>query len=84
MGDLCPTKTRLELLGHIHAGRVGGDMLAERERIALWPYAPTEWQTQQTVTSRVLELEQAGWVYRSESGAEWLLTETGRKVLADG
>lgn len=84
MSDLYPTKARLKLLRQIRNSQVGTDLLAERERIVLWPYAPTEYQTQQTVTARVRELEAAGWVRRSASGADWLLTDEGRKVLADG
>jgi hypothetical protein len=84
MGELYPTRTRLQLLRDVRDGKVGTDITADVERIVLWPYAPTEWQTQQTVTARVLELEQAGWVRRSASGAAWLLTDAGEKVLADG
>lgn len=78
--SLYPTKTRLGLLRDIAEDRVFTDVTAEHARIVFAPNAPDEWQTQQTVTSRVEELEREGWI--EEHGcSSWRLTDAGREVL---
>jgi hypothetical protein len=78
--NLYPTPTRIQLLRDIANAQVFTDLTADTARVVLCPYAPTEWQTQQTVTKRVQELESAGWVAETD-GADWVLTDAGREIL---
>ncbi|GLH94920.1 hypothetical protein [Phytohabitans aurantiacus] len=78
MAELYPTKTRRALLDAIANAQVLTDITAPAlDVILLFPNAPTEWQTRQTVTARVRELEAAGWVEEDDAGVEWRTTDAG-------
>jgi hypothetical protein len=78
MAELYPTKNRRALLDAIANGQVLTDITAPvLDVIVLFPNAPTEWQTRQTVTARVRELERAGWVEEDDAGVEWRTTDAG-------
>lgn len=81
MSDLYPTPTRIQLLRDVANSQVFTDLTADYTRIVLAPNAPAEWQTQQTVTKRVEELEKAGWI-EEINNVDWHLTDKGREILA--
>jgi hypothetical protein len=79
--DLYPTKTRLQLLREIANSQVLTDILnVDEDVILLFPDAPTSWQDRVKVTTRVRELEAAGWIAESAEG-EWRLAPGGRAIL---
>jgi hypothetical protein len=77
--SLYPTRTRRELLAAVANGQVITDYTADCFVAVLFPDAPTSWQDRVTVTARVREAEQAGWI--KEQGTDWRLTEAGWDAL---
>jgi hypothetical protein len=77
--SLYPTRTRRDLLAAVGNGQVLTDYTADTFVALLFPDAPTSWQDRVTVTARVREAEQAGWI--EEQGSDWRLTEAGWAVL---
>lgn len=76
MSDLHPTKTRLAMLRAVDS---------DTDRV-WWCYEDGQsyWDAadgQRKVTSRMDELDRAGWVVTEPAGSRWLLTDAGRAVL---
>lgn len=81
--SLYPTPTRLALLADVDAGEVwqrsdGQSELTDRDQFGVSDPVCI-------VTSRIAELERAGWVHLVElayGSRQWQLTDAGRAVLA--
>jgi hypothetical protein len=83
--DLYPTPTRLKLLRQVANRQVIVDLTLDDGgwRVVLFPYAPTQYQDQVTVTHRIDELERAGWVKLLEPAeVDYVLTDEGWQILA--
>lgn len=76
MSTIHPTKTRLTMLRAVDAGQV---WWCYEDGQSYWDTA--DWQRK--VTSRMDELDRAGWVMEEQAGSRWLLTAAGRDVLAE-
>lgn len=84
-GGLYPTKTRLALLRQVANNQVMVDLTTEdgEFRVVLFPNAPDEYQTQQTVTARIDEMESEGWIRVDRAGVYYLLTDAGCRILEE-
>lgn len=89
--SLYPTKTRLALLADVADGRVYGRYVAASTAFDSYSLREDGRGPGSKVTSRMVELEQAGWVRRGTaqstsyfSRRPWCLTDAGRAVLAGG
>lgn len=79
---LFPTKTRLELLLAVEHGVVL--FLPDEEHGDFATFDTTDAEigvAARRVSSRIDELERAGWVHLHANGMTWLLTDLGRSIL---